>query len=264
MTEEDRIHWDARYAEGGPAPVGEAGPPPLLAPHEHLFPTTGTALELACGRGRGAVWLAGRGLDYLGVDISPVAVGLARALAERSGVAGRCRFQVVDLDDGLPDGPPVDVVLCYRFRDARLDRAIIDRLAPGGLLAVVVLSEVGAGPGPFRAKPGELTAAFAQLDVLAAGEGAGEAWLLARARAEASQDGSVVARGAEDPLARLGPAPAPSRGPGAVPAGRARQATRRAIEGRSSDGGRSNIPMVRRKARLTVASRSAACSTRST
>lgn len=180
MTEDDRRHWDERYAAGGPAPAGAGGPPPQLAPYEHLLPTSGTALELACGRGRGAVWLAGRGLDYLGVDVSPVAVGLARDLVARSGLADRCRFEVVDLDHGLPPGPPVDVLLCYFFRDPRLDRAIVERLAPGGLLAMVVLSEVDVGPGRFRAPPGELLAAFGELEVLAAGEGDGEAWLVAR------------------------------------------------------------------------------------
>jgi SAM-dependent methyltransferase len=137
-------------------------------------------MELACGLGRGAVWLARRGLDCWGIDVSGVAVGLARELAERNGVADRCRFDVVDLDDGLPAGPPVDVVLCHRFRDARLDRAIIERLAPGGVLAIAVLSEVGVGPGPFRAAPGELLRAFARLDAIAEGEADGEAWLLAR------------------------------------------------------------------------------------
>jgi SAM-dependent methyltransferase len=127
------------------------------------------------------VWLAQRGLDCWGIDVSAVAVGLARELAERAGVADRCRFDVVDLDHGLPPGPPVDVIVCHRFRDARLDRAVVDRLAPGGLLAIAVLSEVGAGPGPFRAKPGELLNAFADLDLMAAGERDGEAWLLARA-----------------------------------------------------------------------------------
>jgi SAM-dependent methyltransferase len=138
-------------------------------------------MELACGLGQGAVWLARRGLDYWGIDVSSVAVGLARELAERSGVADRCRFEVVDLDGGLPTGPPVDVMLCYRFRDARLDRAIMERLAPGGVLAIAVLSEVGVGPGPFRAKPGELLRAFEALDLIAEGERDGEAWLLARA-----------------------------------------------------------------------------------
>ena len=179
MTEEDRLHWDGRYREYGPAPDGPLAPP-LLAPHEHLFPTAGTALELACGRGRCAVWLAHRGLQVWGLDVSPVAIELARDLAARNGVADRCTFDVVDLDAGLPDGPPVDVVLCHWFRDARLDGAIVERLATGGLLAMAVLSEVGAGPGPFRAAPGELRAAFAGLEVLAEGEGHGEAMLVAR------------------------------------------------------------------------------------
>lgn len=71
------------------------------------------------------------------------------------------------------------MIVCHLFRDPRLDRAMIDRLAPGGLLAVVVLSEVDVGPGPFRVAAGDLRAAFAELDVVAEGEGQGEAWLLA-------------------------------------------------------------------------------------
>jgi hypothetical protein len=112
--------------------------------------------------------------------VSATAISQARDLARRRGVGDRCRFDVVDLDTGLPAGPPVDVALCHRFRDRRLDHAIIARLAPGGLLAIAALSEVGAGPGCFRAAPGELPAAFTGLDVIAAGEGRGEAWLLAR------------------------------------------------------------------------------------
>jgi hypothetical protein len=43
-----------------------------------------------------------------------------------------------------------------------------------------VLSEVGAGPGTYRAPPGELIAAFAGLDLIDEGEGDGIAWLMAR------------------------------------------------------------------------------------
>jgi SAM-dependent methyltransferase len=120
-------------------------------------------------------------LNVWGLDVSVVAIDQARDLAERSGVADRCRFDVADLDKGLPDGPPVDVILCHKFRDRRLDQAMVGRLAPGGLLAIAALSEVGAAPGPFRAGGGELRAAFADLSVVAAGEGEGYAWLLARA-----------------------------------------------------------------------------------
>jgi SAM-dependent methyltransferase len=126
------------------------------------------------------VWLAKRGLDVWGVDVSPVAVELARTLAGAEDVADRCRFDVVDLDDGLPAGPPVDLILCHLFRDARLDEDLVARLSPGGILAIAVLSETGAGPGPFRAEPGELTAAFSPLEILASGEADGIAWLIGR------------------------------------------------------------------------------------
>ncbi|CAJ1581913.1 class I SAM-dependent methyltransferase [[Mycobacterium] wendilense] len=179
MTTQDRLRWDARYENQGAPPEAVALPEPFAA-HEHEFPATGQALELACGAGVFSVWLARRGLHVWGVDVSPVAIAHARDLAARNGVGEICRFDVVDLDGGLPAGPPVDVFVCHRFRDPRLDRAIIERLAPGALLAVSALSEVGAQPGRFRAKPGELTAAFAQLETIASGEGDGEAWLLAR------------------------------------------------------------------------------------
>ncbi|MGE2817768.1 class I SAM-dependent methyltransferase [Mycobacterium heidelbergense] len=181
MTREDRHRWDQRYTTQGPAGAGADDPPGVFTGYAEAFPTAGRALDVACGQGLGAVWLARRGLTVWGLDVSPVAIAQARDLAECSGVADRCRFDVVDLDEGLPDGPPVDVVLCHKFRDRRLDAAMIGRLAPGGLLAIAVLSEVGAEPGPFRAAAGELPAAFAALDLVAAGEGEGCAWLLARA-----------------------------------------------------------------------------------
>ena len=204
MAAQDRVRWDERYARRGPVTVGAPEPPGILALHADAFPTTGHALDLACGQGTGAVWLAHRGLDVRAFDISPVAINQARELARRSGVVDRCRFDVFDLDDGLPvgllsdgprlssrsrahrpgplsDWPDADVILCHKFRDRRLDQAIIEHLAPGGLLAIAALSEVDAAPGPYRVGPGELSAAFAELELVAAGEGQGYAWLLARA-----------------------------------------------------------------------------------
>jgi SAM-dependent methyltransferase len=190
MAHGDRRRWDERYTTQGSPPVSAVEAPEFLARHTDLLPTAGSGLDLACGQGFGAVWLARRGLEVLGLDISSVAIGQARDLARRTGVGDRCRFDVVDLDDGLPGGPPVDVLLCHKFRDRRLDHAIIGRLAPGGLLAIAVLSEVGAAPGPFRAAPGELPAAFAALDRIADGEAQGYAWLLARAGRSGFQSGA--------------------------------------------------------------------------
>lgn len=181
MSDADRLRWDGRYARrGSPAP-GAVGLPAVFAGHADEFPVAGTALEVACGQGGAAVWLARRGLTVLGADVSPVAIGHARRLAAACGVADRCRFVTADLDEGLPDGR-FDVVLCHLFRDPALDRALVGALGPGGLLAVAALSEAGAGPGRYRAAAGELTDAYAGLDVLDAGQADGIAWLLARSR----------------------------------------------------------------------------------
>lgn len=178
MTAQDRDRWDRRYADRDPAPDHHVGLPAPLDAYTDLFPASGIALDVACGGGVTAVWLAQHGLTTTGIDISPIAIEQARELARRNAV--EVTFDTVDLDAGLPPGPAADVVVCLRFRDARLDRAIVERLAPGGILATSALSEVGGTVGNHRAKPGELLTAFADLEVIASGEGDGTAWLLAR------------------------------------------------------------------------------------
>jgi 2-polyprenyl-3-methyl-5-hydroxy-6-metoxy-1,4-benzoquinol methylase len=179
VSDEDRRRWDERYADADRAPA-EPRLPETFAPAEHLFPLEGRALEIACGRGEMSVWLAKRGMNVLGVDVSTVALDLARQLASRIGVADRCQFEVWDLDEGLLPGLPVDLVICHMFWQPRLDRLMVARLRPGGVLAMATLSEVDAEPGRFRARPGELREAFAELEILAEGEGDGVAHFIGR------------------------------------------------------------------------------------
>ena len=128
------------------------------------------------------MWLARRGLSVAGIDVSPVAIASADEAASDLGLGDRCRFEVVDLDNGLPPGPSVDVVICHRFRQPSLYRSMVERLRPGGLLAIAVLSEVDAEPGAFRAPAGELTESFRALETLVAVEARGSAVLLGRRR----------------------------------------------------------------------------------
>jgi len=55
----------------------------------------GDAVDLGCGAGNYAVWLAANGFEVTGFDISPEALALAQKLAEKQGVC--CRFLVCDL-----------------------------------------------------------------------------------------------------------------------------------------------------------------------
>ncbi|BBX16312.1 SAM-dependent methyltransferase [Mycolicibacterium duvalii] len=194
MSDIDAHRWNRRYADRGPVQLSEAALPAPFAEFADAFPSTGLALDLACGRGGAAVWLARRGMMVQGYDVSAVAVGQARNLAGLAGCAERCRFDVADLDAGFPPGPCVDVLVAGLFRDARLDAEMISRVAPAGLLAVSALSEVGAAPGRFRAAPGELTRAFAALDLLGCGESSGVAWLIARKPALAKIDRCKTSR----------------------------------------------------------------------
>jgi hypothetical protein len=84
--------------------------------------------------------------------------------------------------------------VCQRFRDPARYPELAARLAPGGLLVVTVLSEVGEGPGPFRAPAGELRAAFGGLEVLHHAERDGEAGIVARLAGPVTAPGSASAR----------------------------------------------------------------------
>ena len=179
MSTDDQVRWNTRYRS---APPPKPCCPELFAPHKDLFPEAGEAVDVACGTGSASLWLAHRGLTVLGLDVSPIAIDAARAAADRLGLANGCRFESVDLDDGLPPGAPVDLIVCHRFRQPSLYRPMVERLKPGGLLAIAVLSEVEAEPGQFRAPAGELTEAFADFEIIVSYEGSGSAVLIARKR----------------------------------------------------------------------------------
>ncbi|MEV1290600.1 methyltransferase domain-containing protein [Pseudonocardia sp. NPDC049635] len=181
MAASDREDWDRRHGAAG---VGTAQPPDALRGRLDLVPGSGRALDVACGRGAVAVWLAGRGLDVVAVDVSPAGLAAGARLATAVAPPGRIRWVEADLDDGFPTEDGVyDVVVCQRFRAPALYPVLAAAVAPGGLLAITVRSEVGDSGGRFRAAPGELVAAFGGpdgFDVLAHHEADGEAHLLAR------------------------------------------------------------------------------------
>ncbi len=144
--------WDESYAsEHLPWDTGQ--PEPLLVE----FVTAGgvqpcPTLEIGTGTGTNAIWMAERGFDVLGVDVSPRAVERARAkTGER---ALRCRFAALDfLAEPAPNGPFQFVFDrgCFHVFDTpderqRFAAQVAAALAPGGLW----LSFIGSTEGPPR------------------------------------------------------------------------------------------------------------------
>ncbi len=135
----DSAAWDARYAAGGL--VWGSGPNRFVAAELEALPP-GHALDVACGEGRNAIWLATRGWRATGIDFSSGAIERARRLAADAGVEDRVRFVVGDVVTGpLPAGSYDVVVVAYLQVPAPERRAALRRaagsLAPGGTLLVV-------------------------------------------------------------------------------------------------------------------------------
>lgn len=135
----DATEWDARYASTDL--IWGAAPNRFVAAEmSSLAP--GSALDVACGEGRNAIWLATRGWRVVGLDFSAVAVERARRLADAAGVADRTEFAVADAVAGpLPRGRFDAVIVAYLQLPAHERRAALRKAAaavtPGGRLVIV-------------------------------------------------------------------------------------------------------------------------------
>lgn len=155
-------------------------------------PPGAAALDLACGSGRNAVYMAQHGYDVTAIDVLPDALERSRDLAARSGVALRTERRDLEFP-GAADDLRGDLVVVVRF----LDRALLGPLQrvvrPGGLLAYETFTtEHAAESGHPRnpkhlLRPGELQKAFPDLETLAYREGCFDGAHLARLVARAPE-----------------------------------------------------------------------------
>jgi tellurite methyltransferase len=154
----DIAGWDQRYGSGHGSE--EDSPTALLVEiAEKLAP--GTAIDLACGVGRNALYLAEQGWTVTAVDGSEKAIELVRLRSRAHGV--QVRTKVADLTDPTfrmpPDAYDLIVIAYYLQRDllAKVKAAV----RPGGvILAIVHTPEAGEEWSEKRAAPGELRAFF--------------------------------------------------------------------------------------------------------
>jgi len=133
----DAHAWDERYRAS--ELLWSAEPNRFLVEEAASLPAR-RALDLACGEGRNAVWLAGRGWLVTGVDFSQVALEKARALADDRGV--HVEWVLADLLAYEPQPRGFELVLVlYLQLPAAQRTAVMARaataVAPGGTLLIV-------------------------------------------------------------------------------------------------------------------------------
>lgn len=133
--------WEDFYAPGRRAWSGK--PNRVLVDELARLPLTpSTALDLGCGTGGDALWLAELGWNVTGVDISGAALDQAERAARKLGLGERIDWRRVDLDDGFPAGAWDLVTSAYLQAPVALGRDAILRgaaaaVAPGGTLVVI-------------------------------------------------------------------------------------------------------------------------------
>ncbi|MFV0132361.1 class I SAM-dependent methyltransferase [Streptomyces sp. HMX87] len=132
--------WEARYRDAGPV---WSGRPNELLVREVAGLAPGTALDLGCGEGGDAVWLAAAGWRVTGVDISPTALERAARHAAEAGVGDRTSWERHELGRTFPEGSFGLVSAHYLQSPVELDRQGILRraaqaVADRGTLLVVL------------------------------------------------------------------------------------------------------------------------------
>ncbi len=142
--------WNDSYASGQPLPWDTGTPDPMLVEMiESRAIAPARTLEVGCGTGTNAIYLAQHGFEVLGVDIAPLAVEAARVKAH-----GRCRFETADFLNEAPPGAPFGFVFdrgCFHTFDEDHERErfahnVAASLAEGG----VWLSLIGSTEGSPR------------------------------------------------------------------------------------------------------------------
>ena len=133
----DSSEWDTRYSDK--ALVWSAEPNQFLVQEVADLPP-GRALDVACGEGRNAIWLASRGWQATGVDFSAVAIDKARRIADERGVTAT--WVAADLAEWTPAAESFDLVIVFYLQlpaDQRrkIHQQMAAALAPGGTMLVV-------------------------------------------------------------------------------------------------------------------------------
>jgi SAM-dependent methyltransferase len=172
MSDDQKQDWNARWRAKAADADWQADPwlqrvMPLLRP--------GRTLDVACGSGRNAIFLAERGFAVTAIDLAPEALMLLDQEASRRGLAIDTRLVDLEANPLLPAGP-FDLVIDFFYLHRPLLPLLRELVQPGGLMVLRTFSCAGPFPGgsgnpDFVLNPGELLELFQSWDILCHEEG---------------------------------------------------------------------------------------------
>jgi SAM-dependent methyltransferase len=165
-----RQKWEERYA----ASTAAAGPPAALLAAAVAAIPAGRALDIACGDGRNALFLARRGFRVDAVDYAYAGLSRLAVAARREGVA--VQPIVADLENYVLPEARYAVVVNTRYLQLSLFESIRNAVEPGGLVIFETFlrrEESGGHPRnpAFLLESGELARRFDGFEVVSYQEG---------------------------------------------------------------------------------------------
>lgn len=168
MSLAERDKWNARYAAG--AYADREHPTQLLVDWLQRA-RKGRALDVACGAGRNAIYLAQNEYTVDAVDISGIALDRASRRAQALSLPINWIEGDLDLGEQAIPARLYELIILVRYVDARLYELLPAHLAPGGILISeqhLRTDEVVIGPKSpeFRLRAGELRSATANLNLI--------------------------------------------------------------------------------------------------
>jgi SAM-dependent methyltransferase len=147
-----------------------------LTSHRHLLPASGDSLDVACGSGRHALWLARQGFRTSAVDRDPAAIAMLKQEAARLELS--ISAHVVDLEKGdrLFEPDSFDLVVVVHYLHRPLLPQLVAALRRGGVLVYETFTRAQATRGKptnpaFLLDSGELLTLVRPLHILASREG---------------------------------------------------------------------------------------------
>jgi SAM-dependent methyltransferase len=181
LSQLDRDKWNRKYREG--AYARRLKPSSFLVeslPKLEIAADPPRAVDVACGLGRNALYLARRGWEVGAIDVSDVALQKLVAAAAAESLAINCVAADLEADPAAvarcAGGHRYDLALVVRYANLPLIRRLPEVIAPGGYLLVekhlvTDVDVVGPRDPRFRARPGELREAAEGLEIVEYREG---------------------------------------------------------------------------------------------